>query len=202
MLAQNPAAILQFSGTSNAATFAGACTPGSLIVAEIVSEGPAGGNPFTSISDGVNAGNYTVDVQNYSAGSGLALFASMVNTSSTALTVTVTLNAACTSYIKIYELTGSTGLDSSASGTGAGTSHTINLTTLSDNCSIFAAGTHTSPTAGPDTGFTTGHGPSLPNTLEMYGEYFVDSGVAQLRALSFGLGTQPQWVIAAAAYKT
>ncbi len=104
VIAQHPAPV-SISSTSANKTFAGSCTPGSLLIAVVTTENSD--NPTLSVSDPTN-GTWTQDLeshQNNVSFKKCAIF-SKQNTASSALTVTVALGASSLGFMQIYECAG------------------------------------------------------------------------------------------------
>ena len=210
-LLQNPAVATFASAVSSfTATFGSPCTPGSLIIAAVTGENRV--STFT-VADGANAGNYAADVFVATAsgvtGCGIAGISSMQNTSSNALTVTVTISGgASIGTLKIYEISGqatSSVLDSSGTQqwNGAQTVKTVPITTLTAHTTIIAANYDYPGGAGVDTGFTSAFTEFGGTNGYHWGEYFIDSGAANTYALEFNLTAGVDGCAqVAAAYKT
>lgn len=206
VLAQNPAAV-SFSGAATVSvTFASACTPGSLIVASVTQEGAG---TFTDVADGTNGTYGTADISVVTGGvgngEGRASVYSKQNTASTAVTVTATLSGNSSGFLKCYELTGqatSAQVDTTGSGSGTNTQHTLSLTPGTSNCSVIAIGTHYPSGGVADASYTGAFTETGLNTSYHFGEYRVDAGAAGLITLTEGLGSEQGWSFVAAAYKT
>lgn len=205
-LAQNPAAV-SFSGVATVSvTFASPCTPGSLIVASVTQEGAG---TFTDMSDPTNGTYGAADISVVTGGAGngegRSSCYSKQNTASTAVTVTATLAGNSSGFLKCYELTGqatSAQVDTTGSGSGTSTQHTLSLTTGTANCTVIAIGTHYPSGAAADASYTGAFTETGLNTSYHFGEYRVDAGAAGAITLTEGLGSEQGWSFVAVAYKT
>lgn len=213
---QNPTSV-SFSGVATvSSTFVGACANPSLIVAEITGSTP----PYYSatFNDGVNAGNYSSDLNGsglpQGTGTGWVSIGSKQNTSATALTVTATISASTEGWLKVYEIAGaarSNALDSSAfSGecTNGSSTCATSITTLTDNCTIIAAGVvHAGGNEAADPGFTLTHGAAASEPGYggySFGEYKANVGSKGTRTLKAGQtsSTLSGYALGIVAYKT
>jgi hypothetical protein len=215
----SPVTILQkvegvsnYGNTTRTATFASACTPGSLIVATYT-DTYSDIDTYT-MSDGVNSGNYDVDKReqcNFGAGTmGFATVNSKRNTSSSALTITaVNSSANCESTLSIYELSGvpdSNFIDIAvgAHSTAAGQTMSLTVGTTVNNSAIIAV-----QASYPGGGFSADSGYSQFTEVAGWngyatGESREDCGTAGSNVLTFGTSANSRnWYTAAAvAYKS
>lgn len=140
------------------ATFDSACTVGSRIVAVVLQEYDLTGSSCT-VADGVNAGNYTRRIQADNTTPvtlGDGSIHDIVNTSSSALTVTATFGISHPGIMVIYELSSGSSYDSSGSNIidPIAAPPSVNVTTVLANCAVFSGALHLPSWTGGDTGYT------------------------------------------------
>ncbi len=202
-IAQAPASAFVDPSTAVQATFAGACTNPSRIVAVLTVQGNISG---LTVSDGTN---YTQDVH---ATTAVVAFADTVhayifskaNTSTSALTVTAAWTTSSTAQIQIYELTNAGGgitLDSFGSGAGEDPAQTMSLTTTVANTTVIAGAINYADNGiSADTGFTIRTGPNAMNAGYHTVEDRADAGAAGPMTLTLNNGTPVYFAMAGAAY--
>lgn len=192
-LAQVPTAATGSNVTSISKSFASACTNGSLIVAAVTGEKPTTATTHT-VSDNANAGNYTQDViagnTNSTVGQGRASVNSKANTSTSAVQVTVTFNAATYGKLQIYELTnagGTPAFDSSGQQTSnTGVAAGLSITTIAANCTVIAPTVHYPSGATADTGYTNRSAETALFNSYHQVEDDIDVGAAGAKTLTLG----------------
>lgn len=196
-----------FPATPNAsATFGSACTPGSKIVVLITNEHY--NRPVTGISDGTNT--YAKDKEAVAvASAGCAEIWSCENTSSSALTVTVTCGGNTFGYVNILEIGGlasTSDIDATAENAeDTSPPYTIDtsLTTTTDNCAIVAVAAYFGGLASTaDSGWTSVQMHVAGSSNYHSAEYILDAGSAGSETITFGgLNTRAYFGACSVAYK-
>ena len=165
----------------------------------------------SSVVDGTNT--YALDKQTLgdaAASETSARIYSAANTSTSALTITVTLSGPVYGVLQVYELKdggGSAAVELDATGgTKAATgSLTINanVTTTAANCAVIVAvNEYSNSTYAVDSGYSNGHTRTAVNNSYHAQEYNLDVGAAGSKALAMGSSSNVNYYAAAtAAYK-
>ena len=190
-------------------TYGSALTSGTRLVAVVqVDYSPT--DPFVSLTDdvgGIWARDADAGYTSSTGGSGRQMIFSRANIGTTAVAVTLTKTSGADGILAIYELTASGNIVLDSTNTTknqtGGIPETLTLTTLTDNCAVFAVDTHYNNTGvAADTGYTLTAGPIAGTGGYKSVEYILDAGAAGSEVITFQAGSpNAGFAIAIAAYK-
>jgi len=204
-----PTKVFLNNESSKTLAFGSACTNGSRIVVALTYESRT--VTISSVSDGTNT--YAADKEVVGAvgapAESSAHIWSAPNTSTSALTVTVTLSAPVYGYLEIYELKDGGGsaavqVDSTGGTASLDGSLTINanVTTVAANCAVIVVvNEYNNTTYAADSGYTSLYRTAGSNNYHAQ-EYNLDVGAAGAKTIAMGSSSNVAYYSAASvAYK-
>ena len=191
-----------YSGTSVAKAYGSACTPGSYLIGVLTSEETGSGDTL-GMSDPTN-GAWAKDVDVAGTDHSRVAIFSVLNTASTALTVTGTTTSSQQGFLQIYEITGQAAsplTDTGSQGTSDAPSVTV---TATENATIIAVAVGypdvTIDTA--DSGYTLDIAASGVSFSYHSAESIADAGAAGDKTLTWSSGGDTERLaFAVAVYK-